>query len=114
MLSPPMLGQDGKPEYGRRVSSQGPPEGGLPPKSFCSFVGQSRPACRVGLGFGKMRRGRDELQAVLLHLRRARIPAASVCEIRLVPYHPKWCEMDRPMLRAPSESVPLLFWVSQK
>ena len=29
-------------------------------------------------------------------------------------YHPVLWAMDRPMLRAPSESVALLYWTSQK
>jgi hypothetical protein len=29
-------------------------------------------------------------------------------------YHPVLCAIDRPMLRAPSESMALLYWTSQK
>jgi hypothetical protein len=41
-------------------------------------------------------------------------PLHHSAKFALVRYHPKLCEMDRPMLRAPSESVPLLYWTSQK
>jgi|SRR2546421_6242923 len=61
-------------------------------------VGDLHQLARGGLGIGKGG-GRNELHGVFPGTH----PAESLCEMRAVRYHPKLCEMDRPMPRAPSE-----------